>query len=268
MKKNLFSLLIFLLVFASCGEYQNILKSTDPELKYNKAVEYFDKGDFMRAATLFDEVSSYYKGTDRSEIVLNYLAKSYMGQKDYETASEYYKTYIKTYPKGKFITEAKYMIGYCHYLNSPDSRLDQTSTYAAVAALQEFVEFYPESERVPEANRLIEELDNKLAQKAYLNAKLYYNLGNYLGFNNYESAVITAQNGLKKYPNSSYTEDLSFIILEAKYQQAMQSFNDKLIERYRNTIDEYYNYIADFPEGKHKKQAERIFNECNKVVKN
>lgn len=89
------------------------------------------------------------------------------------------------------------MIGYCYYLDSPDARLDQSSTIKAVAAFQEFVDVYPDSELVKDANKLLDELNNKLAYKAYLSAKLYYNLGNYMG-NNYESAVITAQNTMKK----------------------------------------------------------------------
>ena len=112
MKTTKFLLLLTFLALVSCGEYQSLLKSDDAELKYNKAVEYFEKGDFMRASTLFDAVATYYKGTDRSETVLNYLAKSYIGQKDYYSASEYYKTYVKTYPKGKYVIESKYMIGY------------------------------------------------------------------------------------------------------------------------------------------------------------
>jgi len=251
----------------SCGEYQKILKSTDPELKYTKAVEYFEKGDFMRASTLFDEISVYFKGTERSEVVLNYLAKSYMGQKDYFSASEFYRTYVKTYPKGQFITEAKYMIGYCFYLDSPDPRLDQTNTVSAITEFQEFIDIYPESERVPEANKLLEELTNKLAYKAFISSKLYFNLGNYLG-NNYESAVITAQNALRKFPSTKHREELSMIILESKYQQAVQSVPEKKIDRYRNTIDEYYNYMNEFPEGKMRKQAERIFNDSKKIVKN
>jgi outer membrane protein assembly factor BamD len=83
MKNYSFLLLLSVLLFVSCSDYQKLLKSNDPELKYNKAVEYFEKGDFMRATTLFDEVSTYYKGTERSETVLNYIANSYMGQKDY-----------------------------------------------------------------------------------------------------------------------------------------------------------------------------------------
>ena len=266
MKKYSFLLFISVLLFVSCGEYQKLLKSTDPELKYTKAVEYFEKGDFMRASTLFDEISVYYKGTDRSETVLNYIAKSYMGQKDYFTAGEYYKTYIKTYPKGKFIGEAKFMIGYCFYLDSPDARLDQSSTVKAITALQEFIDLFPENERVKEAIKLIDELTDKLAYKDYLNAKLYFNLGNYMG-NNYESAMITAQNSLRKYPASSYREELALIVLESKYQQAVQSVEEKKMDRYRNTIDEYYNFVNEFPDSKLRKQAEKIFNESKKIVK-
>ncbi|MDR3653170.1 MAG: outer membrane protein assembly factor BamD [Paludibacter sp.] len=266
MKKTPFLLLIFALTLFSCSDYQKLLKSDDAELKYNKAVEYFNKGDFMRASTLFDAVATYYKGTDRSETVLNYMAKSYMGQKDYYSASEYYKTYVKTYPKGKYVVESKYMIGYCYYLDSPDARLDQSSTHKAIAAFQEFIDVYPDSEQVPQANKLLEELNNKLAYKAFLNATLYYNLGNYMG-NNYESAVITAQNALKKYPSTSYREDFLILILNSKYQEAEQSVEDKRLDRYRAVIDEYYNYINEFPTGKYKKEADRILSESKKIVK-
>jgi outer membrane protein assembly factor BamD len=266
MKSNSFLVLLLALTLFSCSDYQKLLKSDDAELKYTKAVEYFDKGDFMRASTLFDAIATYYKGTDRSETVLNYMAKSYMGQKDYYSASEYYKTYVKTYPKGKYVVESKYMIGYCYYLDSPDPRLDQSATNSALLALQEFIDVYPESDKVPEANKLIDELTNKLAYKAYLNAKLYFDLGNYLG-NNYESAVITAQNALKRFTSTSHREELIMLILESKYEQAIQSVEEKKMDRYRSTIDEYYNYVNEYPAGKFKKQADRIFNESKKIVK-
>ena len=266
MKKTSFFFLIVVLTLFSCSDYQKLLKSDDAELKYTKAVEYFDKGDFMRASTLFDAVASYYKGTDRSETVLNYMAKSYMGQKDYFSASEYYKTYVKTFPKGKFVVESKYMIGYCYYLDSPDARLEQSSTIKAISAFQEFIDVYPDSERVKDANKLLDELNNKLAYKAFLNAKLYYDLGNY-GGNNYESSAITAQNTLKKFPSTTYRQELLMLILNSKYEQAVQSVEEKKTDRYRSTIDEYYNYINEFPTGKFRKEADRILNESKKIVK-
>lgn len=266
MNKFQISLLLVVFTLASCGNYQKLLKSTDAELKYTKAVEYFDKKDFVRASTLFDAISSYFKGTERSEYVLNYLAKSYVGQKDYVTASDYYTSYIKTYPKGKFIMEAKYMIGYCYYLDSPDARLDQAATLSAIGAFQEFIELFPESERIQDANKYLEEMTNKMAYKAYLNAKLYFNLGNY-GGNNYESAVVCANNALKKYPSSSYREQLSMLILESKFELAIQSFESKKVDRFRNTIDEYYNFINEFPDSKMRKRADKIFNESRKIAK-
>lgn len=264
--KNYLAIILVSLWAVSCSEYQKVLKSTDPEYKYTKAVEYFDKKDYMQATTLFDEISKYFRGTEKSELILNYIARSYMGQKDYFSASEYYQTYVKTYPKGQFIMEARYMIGYCHYLDSPDARLDQSSTMKAIESFQEFLDVHPESERVPDVNKHLQELKSKLAYKEFLSAKLYYNLGNYLG-NNYLSAVITAQNALKNYPENTNREELSFIILQSKYQQAIQSVEEKKMERYRDAADEYYNYITEFPAGKFRREADRISADLKKVVK-
>ena len=113
--------LVFIAVavwLCACSDYQKLLKSSDADLKYEKAIEYFDKGDYMRAQTLFDEVTTYYRGTERSETLLNYIARSYMGQKDYYSATEYYKAYVRTYPKGQYAEESKFMIGYCYYNRS------------------------------------------------------------------------------------------------------------------------------------------------------
>lgn len=264
MKKYIVLIAVTIFLF-SCNEYQKLLKSSDADLKYQKAVEYFDKGDYMRAQTLFDEVTTYYRGTERSETLLNYIARSYMGQKDYYSATEYYKTYVRTYPKGKYVQEAKFMVGYCYYLDSPDARLDQTATKNAIESFQEFVDIYPENERVPEANRLIDELRDKLAYKELLNARLYYNLGNYLG-NNYMSAVIVAQNALENYPSTTYREELSLLVLQSRYQQAVQSISERRQERFIETIDEYYSFINEFPDGKFRRQADRILREARKVV--
>ncbi len=266
MKKYIFFLPLLAFVFASCSEYQKLLKSDDADLKYRKGIEYFEKKDFLRASNLFDAVSSYYKGTERSEVLLTYMAKSALGQKDYYTASAYFKKYVKTYPKGKYVIESKFMIGYCYYLDSPDARLDQEATIDAISAFQEFIELYPESERIQDANKYLEEMNNKMAYKMLINSRLYFNLGNYMG-NNYESAIITAQNALRKFPSNSYREEFSMIILESKYQEAVLSVEDKKIERYRTAIDEYYNFINEFPDGKLKKKAEKFFNESKNQIK-
>ena len=252
-----------LVLFASCGEYQAVLKAQDPDYKYQKALEYFNNRQYVRSQTILEDVASYYKGTERSQDVLIYLSRSYMGQKDYTSASDYFQAYIRNYPKGKYIVEARFQVGHCYYLESPDARLDQELTRKGIQFFTEFVEYYPESPYAEQAYKEMNEMYDKLAYKEYLNAKLYYNLGTYLG-NNYLSAEIVARNALRDYPSNSYQEELSWLIMLSKYKQAVHSVEERLAERTRNTIDEYYNFVTEFPDSKHRKEAERIFREMSK----
>jgi outer membrane protein assembly factor BamD len=257
------SLFIGLVGLSACGEYQQILKSKDPEVKYQKALTYFNDKQYVKAQTLLDEVTSYYRGTDRSQDVLIYLSRSYMGQKDYSGAAEYYQAYIRNYPKGRYIIEARFQVGHCYYLNAPDAKLDQTETKKAIEFFTQFTELYPESPYVNQAYEEMNELYDKLALKEYLNAKMYYNLGTYLG-NNFLSAEIVAKNALKDYPTNKYQEELNWIILQAKYQQLLHSMDSKLTERIIETEDEYYSFITQYPDSKHKNAAEKIGKEIKK----
>lgn len=271
MKPSLFKitllscLIVLVFCFSACGEYQSILKSKDPDLKYQKALTYFNNKQYVKAQTLLDEVTSYYRGTDRSQDVLIYLSRSYMGQKDYSSAAEYYQAYIRNYPKGRYIIEARFQVGHCYYLDAPDSRLDQTDTKKAIEFFTQFVEFYPDSPYAQQAYQEMNELYDRLAYKEYLSAKLYYNLGTYLG-NNYLSAEIIAKNAMEDYPTNKYQEELNWLILQTKYQQLVNSMDSKREERARDTEDEYYSFVTQYPDSKHRAAADRILKELNKIL--
>lgn len=267
MKKLTLLLLTVTLTLTSCSQFQKLLKSNDSELKIAEAKAYYDKKEYNRAALLYEDILPYFKGTDRAEEVMYYLAKSYAGQKDFYSASENFKSYIKAYPRGKYAEESYFMIGYSSYLDSPDARLDQSSTTDAIVAFSNFVESYPQSERAKQAYEYLTELKDKLAYKAYLNAKTYYNLGSYLGRNCYASAVITANNALKVYTESKYRDDLTALVMKSKHAQAAESFEEKKADRYRDVIDECYSYINEFPNGKYTKEANAFLKEAKTYVK-
>ena len=255
MKKNVLITLLAALLLSSCGEYNKLLKSTDYEYKYEAAKNYFAKGQYSRAATLLNELIAILKGTDKAEESLYMLGMSYYNQKDYHV-----------YPRGTFTELARFHAGKALFLDTPEPRLDQSGTYSAIQQLQMFLEYFPDSSKKDEAQSMIFALQDKLVMKEYLSAKLYYNLGNYLG-NNYESCVITAQNALKDYPYTNMREDLSILILRAKYEMAVYSVEDKRAERYREAVDEYYAFKNEFPESKYMKDADRIFKEAQKILK-
>lgn len=266
MKKNLLIALLAALLCSSCGEYNKLLKSTDYEYKYEAAKNYFAKGQYNRASTLLNELITILKGTDKAEESLYMLGMCYYNQKDYQTASQTFVQYCNVYPRGTYSELARFHAGKALYLDTPDPRLDQGATYSAIQQLQSFLEFYPNSSKKDEAQKMLFALQDKLVMKEYLSAKLYYNLGNYMG-NNFLSCVITAQNALKSYPYTVLREDLSILILRAKYEMAIYSVEDKRADRYRETVDEYYAFKNEFPESKYLKEADRIFNESEKLLK-
>ena len=131
--------------------------------------------------------------------------------------------------------------------------------------LQAFLDYFPKSDKVSIAQAAVFELQDKLVLKELQNATLYYNLGNYMG-NNYESAVITAQNAIKSYPYSKYKEDLEMLVLRARFKEASESVLEKKLDRFRTVIDEYYSFVNDYPESKMRKEADNIFKIANKYV--
>ena len=247
-----------LLALASCTEYSKVLKSRDAEYKFEYAKKAYDEKKYTQAYTLLSEVYTPLRGTKDGEEALFLLAMSYYESKDYANSNLYFKTYYTRYPKGTFAELARFYSGYGFYLDSPDPQLDQTYTIKAIEELTNFLEHYPKSDRVTIARNAIFEMQDKLTLKELQNAQLYYNLGNFMG-NNYQSAIIVSQNALKEYPFSKYREDFELLILKSKYQEAKQSVSERMSERYGDVVDEYYSFINNYPDSKHRKEAETIF---------
>ena len=274
MKKYIVLALLSAGVFSSCGEYNKVLKSTDYEYKYEAAKSYFAKGQNSKAATILEELIPIMKGTAYGEESLYMLAMTYFNQGDYVTASHYFNTYYTTYPRGTYTELARYNSGKALYLDTPEPKLDQSSTYKAIQELQMFMEYFPRSERRDLAQNMIFELQDKLVEKEYLSAKLYYDLGSYTGNttytstgNNYLAAIVTAQNILKDYPYTKLREELSILILRAKYDMAKESVIEKKVERMLETVDEYYAFKNEFPESKYMKEVENIYKDASKYIK-
>ena len=134
------------------------------------------------------------------------------------------------------------------------------------------MEAYPNSKFSAAARGLIFELQDKLVEKEYLSAQLYYNLGDYfgnctMGGSNYEACIITAQNAIRDYPYTRRKEDFSILILRAKYDLAVRSVESKMNERYNDTIDEYYGFVNEFPKSKYLNEAKKIYDKAKTAIK-
>lgn len=265
MQKYLIYILLGL-VLCSCGEYQRVQKSDDYNYKFEYAKRAFEEKRYVQAATLLKDCITVFKGSDKAEESLYLLAMSHYENKDYASSGVYFKTYYGRYPKGKYAEAARFFCGYGYYLDSPEPQLDQTGTIKAIEELQAFLDFFPRSDKVSIAQNAIFELQDKLTLKQLQNAQLYYNLGNYMG-NNYQSAIIVAQNAVKDYPYSKYKEDLEMLILKSRYQEALNSIDERKADRFRDVIDEYYSFINNYPDSKNRDEADNILRIARRHVK-
>lgn len=241
-------------------------KSDDYNYKFEYAKRAFEEKKYIQAATILQDCVSVFKGSDKAEESLYLLGMANYENRDYQTAGAYLKSYYTRYPKGKYTEAARFFCGYGYYLDSPDPQLDQSETVKAIEELQAFLDYFPRSEKVSIAQNAIFELQDKLTLKQLENAQLYYNLGNYMG-NNYQSAIIVAQNAVKDYPYSKYKEELELLILKARYQEANNSVDERKEERYRDVIDEYYSFINNFPDSPNRAEADNILKIAQRHVK-
>ena len=254
--------LLFALALVSCGDYQKLLKGNDNELKYEKAVAYFQKGDYYRAEQLFDQLIPVYRGTDKAEMIYYYTAQGYYEQKQYILASHYFKRFTKNFPKSQYAEECAFMAAYCMFMDSPRASLDQTSTYDAINELQLFTNLYPASTRVEECNMLIDQLRGKLEDKAISIANLYFRM------EDYKAAITSYRNVLKEFPGTSQREVILRDIFRSAYYYANRSIPARQAERYAEALDAYNSFSAEFPESTYLRNARNLRDNILKVNPN
>ena len=270
---RLFILLLAMcsLFLVSCSEYTSVLKSNDYEYKYEAAKALYTDGNYRQATELFSLLLAPLKGTSYGEESLYILGESNMKAKDFESAVLFFKKYYQLYPKGSYMELARYNSGYSLYKQIPDIRLDQTSTMEAITEFQNFLDYCPATTLKEQVHRIIYEMQDKLVEKEYLSAKLYYDLGTYTlnsiyGGNNYEACVVTAQNALKDYPYTKRREDFALLIMKSKYELAQQSVESKKMERFQDAEDEAYGFVNEYPDSKERKLAEEYIAKCKKIT--
>ncbi|AFJ09436.1 lipoprotein protein, putative [Prevotella intermedia] len=273
MKKNILITFILSLLLTSCAqEYNQVYKSTDHTYKYEYAKECFAKGKYSFAVPLLQDLVTIQKGTDNAQECLYMLAMAEYGLRDYQAASEAFKKYYQTYPNGDYAEMASFYIGQSLYEGTPEPRLDQTPTVAAIAAFQDYLDLYPNGKMKGTAQQRLFALQDKLIRKEYLNAKLYYNLGSYFGNcgndggNNYEACIITAQNALNDFPYSSLREDFAILVMKGKYELAQMSVEEKKVQRYQDAEDECYGFINEYPDSKERSTAEKYIEKCKQFT--
>lgn len=244
----------------SCSGYNKILKKGDEEEKKKHALEYYEKGDYIKAITLLEDIIPYYKLTSEGEKLYFIYCMANYKLGDYFLAGYYFKRFIRQYPTSKNTEEALFLSSLCSVYNSPQYSLDQTETYNALDQLQIFIDQYPNSSRIDTCNVIMDGLRAKLELKQYEYAKLYYQT------EFYQSAVVALEETLVKYPESEYKEEIYYLLVKSNFELAINSVEDKKLNRLNNTLKSYRTFVAAFPESSKLSELNSIKKQTEKAI--
>lgn len=261
-RRLIIGFLFCLVCCTSCSEFNRVLKSTDNDIKYEVAMDYYDRKDYNHALELFDLLQNSFRSTPKGEMITYRTAMCYYLTYDYDIAAYYFNKFASNYPFSNLAERAAYMNAYCNYLTSPKVNLDQQSTYTAITQLESYIERYPQGDSITRAKELLVDLNNKLEEKDYNICLLYYRM------EDYNAAITCFENLLKKYPNTSHREEILCDMAKTYYDFAENSVPEKQKERYEACIERYNTLSYLYPDSPRLKEVEASVVKARKKLEN
>ncbi|MCF6224601.1 MAG: outer membrane protein assembly factor BamD [Flavobacteriaceae bacterium] len=260
--KKIVLILLVAIMFISCGEYNKVLNKGLNADRYKLAVELYEKENYKKAIPLFEKLVGPYAGKPQMERIQYMVADSYYKTEDYTLASYYFSKFIINYPSSSKVEEAAFVGAKSYFLAAPNYSLDQQDTDKALVAFQGFIDEYPNSELIPEANKYYKELISRLERKEFEVAKQYYHTEKY-------TAAMTAFDTFNEENlGSVFKEEALFYKYKAAFDLSMKSVLVKKNQRLIVAKAVYAKFVKSFPESEHLKEVNNMLEQLEKELVN
>ncbi|HQW68458.1 MAG TPA: outer membrane protein assembly factor BamD [Flavobacterium sp.] len=250
--KKFFVLIALVVFFSSCNEYQKAMKSEDVSVKFDVASKLYEAGKYSKAIRLFEQIAPAYKGKPSAEKMFYMYSQSLYKTKQYYLAGYQFESFAASYPKSEKIEECAFLGAKCFSKLSPVYSLDQVDTYKAIDKLQNYIDEYPESPNLAEANLLVKDLREKLEKKAFEVAKQYNTISDH------KSAIVALDNFVINYPGTPFKEKALYYKLDSAYNLAINSVPSKMQERLENAKVAYTNLTKFKADSEYKNTADEM----------
>jgi outer membrane protein assembly factor BamD len=250
--KKILALVVLVAFVSSCGEYQKALKTEDVAIKNYVATNMYEAGKYTKAIRLFEQISPSFKGKPQSEKMFYMYAQALYKTEQYYLAGYQFESFASSYPKSDKMEEATFLGAKCFSKLSPVYTLDQKDTYKAIEKLQSFIDNYPDSQYMSEANETVKVLREKLEKKAFENAKLYNSISDY------KAALVALDNFIINFPGTGYKEKALYYRLDSAYKLAVNSVTSKMEERLLNAKTAYNSLLKFNADTEYKSKADEM----------
>jgi outer membrane protein assembly factor BamD len=168
-----------------------------------------NKRDLRTAAKRFEEVDRQHPYSDWARRSLIMSAYTYYQAGMYEESITVARRYIQLHPGSPDAAYAQYLIGSCYFDQIRDVTRDQDRTERAMAAFDEVIRKYPNSEYAIAAKRKIDVGRDNLAAREMMVGRYYMDRRDYTGAINRFKIVVT------RYQTTRHVEEALLRLTEA-----------------------------------------------------
>lgn len=182
--------LIFGLTVQNCSSQKETLDATNIAATYEQGMTFLEKENYLKAEETFTFIIYNDPGGAFADDAQFYLGETYFNREEYLLAISEYDRLIRRMKNSSYVEHAFWRKAEAYCELSPDYRLEKDMTEKAIRFLYDFIEIYPESEYVEDANARIIEMREKLAKKLLETARLYDTLREYESAMYYYDSVI------------------------------------------------------------------------------
>ena len=176
---------------------------------YDQGLAQLANGAPADAAKKFTDLGEKFPDSDwaRKGLLMTTYAQYEGGDFDSTEASA--ERYVKLYPKSQEAAYALYLEASSYYRQIPDISRDQERAGKALAAFQQLVKDYPNSEYVEDSKYKIQVTSDQLAGKEMSIGRFYLNR------RNYTAAISRFRNVLTGFQNTRHSEEALYRLVEA-----------------------------------------------------
>jgi outer membrane protein assembly factor BamD len=228
---------------------------------YDKAVKLYENKAFLSAARIFEELYPLSIGTALGDTILFLYADSYFQNRDYQMAAFHFRDYVRRYPGTERTELAALNAVKAMYQTSPEYYLDQFITILAIDEINLFIQQYPYSKHIEECNKMLDDLNDKLAKKDMEMVRMYYQIGQY------EATQIIARNFMKTYSASKFAPETLFILIRNNFDFARKSVEHKKYSRFKDCLEAYDALRLQYPESNFLADGKKIADEAANQIK-
>jgi len=213
------------IIISSCGISNPFDDNIPYKTRFDDGLAFFEEEKYVKASQQFNIIVDRASHTDLGDDALFFLAESYFLNKDYDLALVEFEKLVSRMGFSPYIEKSRWRICETLMLLSPNFYHDQESSKKAIAQIQDFLDDFPNSEYSKDADKLINELRTRLAEKNMETGKLYVKL------KAYDSAIVSYKIVVNEFYDTKFFNDANMEIirclaLQKKSDEAKQYLTD------------------------------------------